>query len=155
MSVTEADLARWLIVKRGYFYRPNRSGYTQSKARAGRYTEAEARREAEIEPASMSAVHEDDAASTTCPVCGAPCPDNDERKEWHRSEPYKQGYSAAWKDAITWLHKQADSMADWRAKAILNSAAFSLGSNKGHGRLLTAHWQEGVTPTEHGGPVNG
>jgi len=51
----------WLIRKGGYYYRPNRAGYTTSKAEAGRYTEAEARKEAEIEPSHMSAVPADDA----------------------------------------------------------------------------------------------
>ena len=51
----------WLIRKGGYYYRPNRAGYTTSKAEAGRYTEAEARKEADIEPWHMSAVHADDS----------------------------------------------------------------------------------------------
>lgn len=48
----------WLIRKDGYFYRPNRCGYTTAKHEAGRYTEAEARKEAEVEPWHMSAIHE-------------------------------------------------------------------------------------------------
>ena len=51
----------WLIRKGGYYYRPNRAGYTTSRAEAGRYTEVEARKEAEIEPWHMSAVPADDA----------------------------------------------------------------------------------------------
>lgn len=47
--------ADWVIRKSGYFYRPNRSGYTPCIAEAGRYTEAEARAEAAIEPSRMSA----------------------------------------------------------------------------------------------------
>ena len=45
----------WVIRKAGYFYRPNRSGYTAEISAAGRYTEAEAKAEASIEPWSMSA----------------------------------------------------------------------------------------------------
>jgi hypothetical protein len=47
---------QWLIRKRGYYYRPNRAGYTASVAEAGRYTEAEAKAEAAIEPAIMQAI---------------------------------------------------------------------------------------------------
>lgn len=46
--------AEWLIVKRGYFYRPNRQGYTSSVQEAGRYTYAEAKAEVDNEPASIS-----------------------------------------------------------------------------------------------------
>jgi hypothetical protein len=47
---------QWLIRKRGYYYRPDRAGYTSSIAEAGRYSEAEAKAEAEIEPAIMQAI---------------------------------------------------------------------------------------------------
>lgn len=58
-SITpELEPREWLIRKRGYYYRPNRAGYTASVAEAGRYTEAEAKAEANIEPKIMSAVHE-------------------------------------------------------------------------------------------------
>ena len=50
----------WLIRKDGYFYRPNKSGYTTSKAEAGRYNEADAKRECEIEPWHMKAIHENE-----------------------------------------------------------------------------------------------
>lgn len=46
----------WLIRKGGYFYRPDRAGYTSSIADAGRYTEAEAKAEVTIEPAIMQAI---------------------------------------------------------------------------------------------------
>ncbi|MER9911650.1 hypothetical protein NKJ71_13555 [Mesorhizobium sp. M0050] len=52
--------AEWLIRKGGYFYRANWCGYTTVKAEAGRYTEAEALREAQVEPWHMSAIHQDD-----------------------------------------------------------------------------------------------
>ena len=45
--------------KDGYWYRPNRQGYTTVKAEAGRYTESEAKAEASIEP-GMSAIRADD-----------------------------------------------------------------------------------------------
>ena len=50
----------WLIRKGGYYYRPNCAGYTTSKFEAGRYTKAEAEREAAVEPWHMKAVHQDD-----------------------------------------------------------------------------------------------
>lgn len=50
----------YLIRKGGYYYRPNCSGYTTSKFEAGRYTKAEAEREAAVEPWHMSAIHQDD-----------------------------------------------------------------------------------------------
>lgn len=49
----------WLIRKGAYFYRPGKSGYTSVKSEAGRYSELDARREAEIEPWHMEAVHQD------------------------------------------------------------------------------------------------
>ncbi|ESX78507.1 hypothetical protein [Mesorhizobium sp. LSHC414A00] len=52
--------AEWLIRKGGYFYRGNWCGYTTVKAEAGRYTEAEALREAQVEPWHMSAIHQDE-----------------------------------------------------------------------------------------------
>lgn len=50
----------YLIRKGGYYYRPNCSGYTTSKFEAGRYTKAEADREATVEPWHMKAIHQDD-----------------------------------------------------------------------------------------------
>lgn len=55
-AVPESSDRQWLIRKRGYYYRPNRAGYTASIAEAGRYTEAEAKAEAAIEPAIMQAI---------------------------------------------------------------------------------------------------
>lgn len=46
----------WLIRKSGYFYRPDRCGYTQEVSAAGRYTRAEAEAEARVE-ASITAHH--------------------------------------------------------------------------------------------------
>lgn len=46
---------QWVIRKSGYFYRPNRSGYTTDIIAAGIFTEKEAKAEASIEPDSMSA----------------------------------------------------------------------------------------------------
>lgn len=54
----QRDVVRdWLIRKNGYFYRPNRCGYTQEVIAAGLYTEAEARAVALVEPESISAHH--------------------------------------------------------------------------------------------------
>jgi hypothetical protein len=46
----------YLIRKGGYYYRPNRCGYTATPHDAGRYTKEEAEAEASIEPWHMSAV---------------------------------------------------------------------------------------------------
>jgi hypothetical protein len=50
----DPDARIWLIIKDGYYYRANRSGYTKDISSAGRYTRAEADREAAIEPWHMS-----------------------------------------------------------------------------------------------------
>lgn len=42
-------------------------------------------------------------------------------------DPYPRGRRDGIRWAITWLHKRAVEMNDRRAKAILNSAAFSMG----------------------------
>lgn len=55
-----SDPREWLIRKSGLYYRPNRAGYTDSKAAAGRYTKAQADWEASVEPWHMSAIHQDD-----------------------------------------------------------------------------------------------
>lgn len=47
----------WVIWKSGYYYRPNRAGYTAEECAAGRYTEQEAKAEARIEPHHMFALH--------------------------------------------------------------------------------------------------
>lgn len=44
------------ILKGGYYYRPNRCGYTTDPIAAGRYTKSEADREARVEPWIMRAV---------------------------------------------------------------------------------------------------
>lgn len=45
-----------LVKKDGYYYRPNRSGYTTRVSEAGLYTKEEAEREAAIEPWHMKAI---------------------------------------------------------------------------------------------------
>jgi hypothetical protein len=62
----------WLIRKNGVYYRPDRTGYTHEVRSAGRYTEAEAQREAAVEPATIVAVHEDDIVTHFGPVYGRP-----------------------------------------------------------------------------------
>jgi hypothetical protein len=52
-----SEKREWLIRKGGYYYRPNRAGYTTRKAEAGRYTKSEALAEVAVEPWHMSAVH--------------------------------------------------------------------------------------------------
>jgi len=47
---------RYLLVKRGLYYRPNNSGYTGFKERAGRYPASDA-----DEMSGVTAVHEDEA----------------------------------------------------------------------------------------------
>lgn len=62
ITTTDGQPREWLIRKGCCFYRPNKAGYTTVKAEAGRYTELDARLEAEIEPWHMSAIHQDDWA---------------------------------------------------------------------------------------------
>jgi NAD(P)H-dependent FMN reductase len=47
-----------------------------------------------------------------------------------RSPQYTQGYRAATKDAIDWLHRRAAEMNDPKARDVLNSAAFSYGQER-------------------------
>lgn len=49
----EVEPREYLIAKKGYFYRPNRAGYTKSAFAAGLYTRSEALREARVEPGSF------------------------------------------------------------------------------------------------------
>lgn len=44
-----------------------------------------------------------------------------------RSPEFQQAYTCAIKDAISWLHHEAETMDDWRAKKILNAAASQFG----------------------------
>lgn len=64
--LAEQEVVRreWFIRKNGYFYRPDRRGYTKDVIGAGLYTEAEAKSEAAIEPDCMSAVHASEFAAT-------------------------------------------------------------------------------------------
>lgn len=45
----------------------------------------------------------------------------------NRSPEYTQGYRAAVKWAITWLHQRANEMNDPHAKQILDARAFEMG----------------------------
>lgn len=47
-----------------------------------------------------------------------------------RSPQYTQGYRAATKHAVEWLHQRAREMNDGHAKRILDSAAFSFGQSR-------------------------
>jgi hypothetical protein len=58
VRTADANARVWLIKKRSLYYRPNRSGYTGDTRDAGRYTRAEADREASVEPWHMSVEHE-------------------------------------------------------------------------------------------------
>lgn len=56
-STTGLVEARYLLMKRGLYYRPNNCGYTGFKERAGRYLESEA-----SPGCGVTAIHEDEAA---------------------------------------------------------------------------------------------
>lgn len=62
-----ADKKEYLIKKGAYFYRHNSQGYTNFKFDAGRYTKAEAEKEAAIEPWHMQAIHQDDVPEESAP----------------------------------------------------------------------------------------
>ena len=47
-----------------------------------------------------------------------------------RSPQYTQGYRAATKHAVEWLHQRAREMNDGHARRILNSAAFTFGQSR-------------------------
>ncbi len=53
MKMDKVEPREYLIAKNGYFYRPNRAGYTKSAFAAGLYTRSEALREARIEPGTF------------------------------------------------------------------------------------------------------
>lgn len=91
-----SEAREWLIRKDGYFYRPNKSGYTTSKFEAGRYTKDDAEREAAIEPWHMSAIHQsewpDDPASRT--VSDKDAEIEQLRRELTADDKYHAGYLA-------------------------------------------------------------
>lgn len=62
-----SEAKEYLIKKGSYFYRPNSQGYTSFKFDAGRYTKADAEKEAAIEPWHMKAIHQDDVPEETAP----------------------------------------------------------------------------------------
>lgn len=64
----ETEKPEWLIIKQGLFYRPNSCGYTSEKALAGRYTEAEAKAKAAVEPDRIRAIHESKIPDTPLSV---------------------------------------------------------------------------------------
>lgn len=51
-----------------------------------------------------------------------------------RTDQYRQGYRAAWREAIKFIHAEADRMNDWHARMVLNNVAFSLGCRKRYDR---------------------
>ena len=63
MTMSENEQPRYLLVKRGLYYRPNSQGYTGVKARAGRYQAEDA-----WDCGTVTAVHEDDAPEFA-PAC--------------------------------------------------------------------------------------
>lgn len=58
-----SDAPRYLLIKRGLYYRPNNQGYTGKRSEAGRYPETDA-----DDMSGVTAVHEDNAAEYA-PAC--------------------------------------------------------------------------------------
>ena len=56
LEAPEPPKSKWVIIKRGLFYRPNKKGYTACLINAGIYTQEEAEREAKIQPNIITAV---------------------------------------------------------------------------------------------------
>lgn len=73
-----AEARDYLIIKGGYYYRPNRAGYTSEVSSAGRYTQSEAEREARVEPWHMRAV----PLAEVCPSPGGYPADIENPDEW-------------------------------------------------------------------------
>lgn len=58
-----------------------------------------------------------------------PCPTRAKLTNLEKRSPtFQQAYKCAIKDAIAWLHQEAESMEDWKARRILNSAATQFGA---------------------------
>ena len=72
-----------------------------------------------------------------------------------RSPQYVQGYRAASKDAVSWLHKTANEMSDPHARAVLNLAAFWFGQESKRKVLGdgTQEVEKQAAPTEDQGAV--
>lgn len=60
-----------------------------------------------------------------------------------RPAAYRAGHRRAVRACVAWLHREAASMANPHARALLNEAAFHLGQD-------AAHRRRGCTCTTHG-----
>lgn len=117
-----ADEKRFLLVKRGLYYRPNNCGYTGFKEHAGRYHEGDAN------PASgVTAIHED-VADEIAPNCF-----EDLAREYLNGR----------------LAKAAEDISVLRARAEKAEAALREVLDGTYPRPVGTHWRGDCKPTKH------
>jgi len=82
-----SDAPRYLLIKRGLYYRPNNQGYTGKRSEAGRYPETDA-----DDMSGVTAVHEDNAAEYA-PACWQETINQDLRERLDAAEREREAFA--------------------------------------------------------------
>ena len=89
-----SDAPRYLLIKRGLYYRPNNQGYTGKRSEAGRYPETDA-----DDMSGVTAVHEDNAAEYA-PACWQETINQDLRERLDAAERERDALREALKGMV-------------------------------------------------------
>lgn len=92
-QATDTQPRRWLLMKRGLYYRPKAAGYTNSIAEAGRFDEAYARRDVEATRGEVSMMLEPVPPYSTSADAVMPLL---EQHEWFARSSNQHGKPTTW-----------------------------------------------------------